>query len=56
MSNAFKLHFASLFVLMKSFVSIRYGDLVTFNPHIHVLPADGLFRGDGVFVALLRFP
>lgn len=29
-----------------------FGDLVTFNPHIHVLAAVGLFRADGVFVAL----
>src|SRR5712691_10595904 len=29
-----------------------FGDLLTFNPHIHVLAADGVFRADGVFVAL----
>ena len=28
-----------------------FGALVTFNPHIHVLAADGLFRTDGAFVA-----
>ena len=33
-----------------------FGDLVTFNPHIHVLAADGLFRADGVFVALPGIP
>ena len=33
-----------------------FGDLVTFNPHIHVLAADGLFRVDGVFVALSAVP
>jgi hypothetical protein len=37
------------------FVS-TFGDLVTFNPHIHVLAADGLFRADGVFVALPAVP
>lgn len=26
-----------------------FGDLVTFNPHVHVLAADGVFRPDGVF-------
>ncbi len=33
-----------------------FGDLVTFNPHIHVLTADGIFRADGVFVALPAVP
>ena len=33
-----------------------FGDLVTFNPHIHVLAADGLFHADGVFVALPAVP
>jgi len=33
-----------------------FGDLVTFNPHIHVLAADGVFRADGVFVALPAVP
>ena len=33
-----------------------FGDLVTFNPHIHVLAADGLFRADGVFVVLPAIP
>jgi len=32
------------------------GDLVTFNPHIHVLAADGVFRTDAVFVALPAIP
>jgi hypothetical protein len=29
-----------------------FGDLVTFNPHIHVLAADGVFMGNGVFRVL----
>ena len=29
---------------------------VFFNPHIHVLAADGVFRADGVFVALPAIP
>ena len=33
-----------------------FGDLATFNPHIHVLAADGVFRTDGVFVALPAVP
>jgi len=33
-----------------------FGDLVTFHPHIHVLAADGVFRTDGVFVALPAIP
>jgi len=33
-----------------------FGDLVTFNPHIHVLAADGVFRADGVFVVLPAIP
>jgi len=33
-----------------------FGDLLTFNPHIHVLAADGVFRADGVFVALPAIP
>jgi hypothetical protein len=32
------------------------GDLVTFNPHIHGLAADGLLRVGGVFVAPPRVP
>jgi len=32
------------------------GNLLTFNPHIHVLAADGVFRPDGVFVALPAIP
>ena len=33
-----------------------FGDLLTFNPHIHVLAADGAFRADGVFVVLPAIP
>ncbi len=33
-----------------------FGDLVTFNPHIHVLAADGVFRPGGAFVALPAIP
>ena len=33
-----------------------FGDLVTFNPHIHVLAADGVFREDGVFIVLKAIP
>src|SRR3989337_2922854 len=33
-----------------------FGDLVTFNPRIHVLAADGVFRAAGVFVALPAIP
>jgi hypothetical protein len=33
-----------------------FGDLLTFNPHIHVLAADGVFRADWVFVALPAIP
>jgi len=29
-----------------------FGDLVTFNPHIHVLAADGVFKTNGVFRVL----
>ena len=29
-----------------------FGDLVTFNPHIHVLCADGVFKDNGVFRVL----
>ncbi|MFM9971291.1 MAG: transposase zinc-binding domain-containing protein [Burkholderiales bacterium] len=29
-----------------------FGDLVTFNPHIHVLAADGVFAEDGTFFVL----
>ena len=29
---------------------------MTFNPHIHVLAADGVFRAEGVFVALPAIP
>lgn len=33
-----------------------FGDLLTFNPHIHVLAADGVFRADGAFVRLPVIP
>lgn len=33
-----------------------FGDLVTFNPHIHVLAADGVFAADGKFVHLPAIP
>ena len=33
-----------------------FGDLLTFNPHIHALAADGAFRSDGVFVVLPAIP
>ena len=33
-----------------------FGDLVNFNPHLHVLAADGVFLPGGRFVALPRVP
>jgi hypothetical protein len=33
-----------------------FGDLVNFNPHLHVLAADGAFLPDGCFVALPPVP
>ena len=33
-----------------------FGDLVTFNPHIHVLAADGVFGADGTFTVLPAIP
>ena len=33
-----------------------FGDLVTFNPHIHVLAADGVFRAAGAFAVLPAIP
>ena len=33
-----------------------FGDLLTFNPHIHVLAADGVLRADGAFVVLRAIP
>ena len=33
-----------------------FGDLLTFNPHLHVLAADGVFRADGAFVVLPAIP
>lgn len=32
------------------------GDLANFNPHVHVLTADGGFRADGAFVPLSPIP
>jgi len=33
-----------------------FGDLANFNPHVHVLAADGAFLADGTFVALPAVP
>ena len=33
-----------------------FGDLANFNPHVHVLAADGAFRPDGTFVPLPAIP
>jgi len=33
-----------------------FGDLVNFNPHIHVLSADGVFDADGGFTVLPPIP
>ena len=33
-----------------------FGDLANFNPHVHVLTADGAFLVDGTFVALPPVP
>lgn len=33
-----------------------FGDLVTFNPHIHVLAADGIFGAGGTFTVLPAIP
>ena len=33
-----------------------FGDLVNFNPHLHVLAADGVFGADGTFSALPPVP
>jgi len=33
-----------------------FGDLANFNPHVHVLAADGAFRPDGTFVLLPAVP
>ena len=33
-----------------------FGDLVTFNPHVHVLAADGVFGDDGTFFVLPPVP
>ena len=35
---------------------LLYGDLVNFNPHLHVLAADGAFLADGRFAALPPVP
>ncbi len=37
------------------FVQI-FGDLANFNPHVHVLAADGAFLPDGTFVPLPPVP
>ncbi|MFY9315014.1 MAG: transposase, partial [Burkholderiales bacterium] len=36
--------------------SQTFGDLVNFQPHVHVLCADGVFRADGTFVPLPPIP
>ena len=33
-----------------------FGDLVNFQPHVHVLCVDGVFRADGTFVPLPAIP
>jgi len=33
-----------------------FGDMVNFNPHLHVLAADGAFLADGRFVTLPAVP
>jgi len=33
-----------------------FGDLANFNPHLHVLAADGVFGADGTFIALPPVP
>ncbi len=33
-----------------------FGDLANFNPHVHVLAADGVFGPDGTFVLLPAVP
>jgi len=33
-----------------------FGDLANFNPHLHVLAADGVFGADGAFTALPPVP
>ncbi len=33
-----------------------FGDLANFNPHVHVLAADGAFLADGTFVPLPPVP
>ena len=33
-----------------------FGDLVTFNPHIHVLVADGVFLPSGMIRVFVSFP
>ena len=33
-----------------------FGNLANFNPHVHVLAADGGFRADGAFVPLPPIP
>ena len=33
-----------------------FGDLANFNPHLHVLAADGVFGAEGTFIALPAVP
>lgn len=33
-----------------------FGDLANFNPHLHVLAADGVFGADGTFIAVAPVP
>ena len=33
-----------------------FGDLANFNPHMHVLAADGVFGADGTFIAVSPVP
>ncbi len=41
---------------MKPDVLQTFGDLANFNPHVHVLAADGAFLPDGTFVRLPPVP
>jgi hypothetical protein len=33
-----------------------FGDLVNFNPHVHALAADGVFKASGRFIPLPAVP
>jgi hypothetical protein len=33
-----------------------FGDLANFNPHLHVLAADGVYGAEGTFIALPPVP